>query len=353
MKTRTIFKMAPVVMLMAAVLLAACQPSATPSPAPSPTTVVTVPPAQAPKPTPSPAPPTATPKPPTPAPTPQPTTPPPPPPATPEPTTPAAVTSPPPPATSPPAKPPTPPVAKAPPPGAVTQANFTAANVNFTGKAGDVKAYEVRPNGSGPFPAMIVIHENRGIVEHTRDVARRFANQGYVAVAIDLLSRVGGREKFTTDTEATAALNTLTPDGVAEDLQSAVDYLKTRNYVKADRIGVIGYCWGGGSTLVAATRIKEIRASVPYYGPNPRNIDDVANITGPVLGIYGEADQRINAGIPALEGAMKKYNKSFEYKIYPAALHAFFNDTGGNYNPQAAAEAWTLTLAFLEKHLKS
>jgi len=101
-----------------------------------------------------------------------------------------------------------------------------------------------------------------------------------------------------------------------------------------------------------ATKVKDLRTAVVYYGPNPANIDDVANINCPMLGIYGELDTRITVNVPALVDAMKKYNKSFDYKVYPNAAHAFFNDTGANYNAEAAADAWKITLAFLEKNLK-
>ncbi|MBI2933971.1 MAG: dienelactone hydrolase family protein [Chloroflexi bacterium] len=330
MKDRSLISIVIALLVAVAVALSACRPGATPSPAPSPTVTRTPAPAQ-PAATPSPV--TAkpaTPKPTTPAPTAKPTTP--------APTKPAATK-------------PAPTPAQA-PPGAVTQANFTAGDVSFSGAAGNIKAYEVRPNGAGPFPALIVIHENRGVTEHIKDVSRRFANQGYLTLAVDLLSRVGGREKFTTDDDAVNAINGLSRDGVQQDLQSAFDYLKGRNYVKADRIGVIGYCWGGGNSLLMATRVPGLRASVVYYGPNPPNIDDVARIGGAVLGIYGAEDTRISMNVPALAEAMKKHNKSFEHKIFPGAAHAFFNDTGARYHPQAAAEAWPMTLDFLARNLK-
>jgi carboxymethylenebutenolidase len=215
-----------------------------------------------------------------------------------------------------------------------------------------VKAYRVKPAGTGPFPALIVIHENRGLTEHIKSVARRFAGQGYFTLAPDMLSRIGGKEKYPTDEEGVAAIGTLTSDGVQQDLQSAFDYLKSLPDVKADHIGVIGYCWGGGNSLLMATKVRALRTAVVYYGPNPANLDDVANIAGPMLGSYGELDNRITVNVPALVEAMKKYNKSFEYKIYPGAAHAFFNDTGANYNADAAADAWKVTLAFLEKNLK-
>jgi len=229
----------------------------------------------------------------------------------------------------------------------------TDVSITLPGQAGPIKAYEVKPSGTGPFPALIVIHENRGLTEHIKDVARRFGNQGYVALAVDLLSRTGGKEKYPTDNEGVAAITALQQEGVSQDLSSAFEYIKGLSYVKPDHIGVIGYCWGGGNSLLMATKVKGLRCAVVYYGPNPANIDDVANITGPLLGIYGEEDKRITMNVPQLVEAMKKHNKPFEYKVYPGAAHAFFNDTGANYNAQAAADAWIVTLAFLEKNLKS
>lgn len=325
MKIRTTGPIVGISFISLMLIIGGCRPAETPSPAPTPTVIRTLVPAQPPPATPSPAPPIVTPR----------------------PTIPPASPSP------PPTKPVVTPAEKPLPPGAVTQANFATADVSFSGAAGSIKAYEVRPNGTGPFPAMIVIHENRGLTEHLKDVTRRFANQGYVTLGVDLLSRVGGRDSIPADDAAVTAIAALSRDGVMQDLQSAFDYLKSKNYVKADRIGVIGYCWGGGNSLLMATRVKELRASVVYYGPNPPNIDDTANIGGPMLGLYGEEDPRITVNVPVLAEAMKKYSKSFEYKVYPGARHAFFNDTGANYNAQAAADAWIVTLAFLEKHLKS
>ncbi|MBM2832091.1 MAG: dienelactone hydrolase [Dehalococcoidia bacterium] len=222
------------------------------------------------------------------------------------------------------------------PPAPTPTAGIVSAAVSFPGQAGAISAYEARPAAGGPLPALIVIHENRGLTEHIKDVTRRFANQGYVVLGVDLLSRVGGREKFATDDEAVAAIGVLSSEGVVQDFQAAFDYLKSRPYVKADRIGVIGYCWGGGNSLLMATRVMGLRTAVVYYGPNPTNLDDVANISGPMLGIYGAEDTRITVNVPRLAEAMQKHNKSFEYKVYPGAAHAFFNDTGARYNAEAA-----------------
>ena len=238
------------------------------------------------------------------------------------------------------------------PSGTSAPNEIVTASITLPGQDVPIKAYEARPKTGGPLPALIVIHENRGLTEHIKDVTRRFAGQGYVALAPDLLSRVGGREKFATDDDAVAGINTLSSDGVQQDLQSTFDYLKSQPYVKTDHIGVIGYCWGGGNSLLMATKVRELRTAVVYYGLNPSNLNDVANITGPVLGIYGEEDPRITVNVPQLAEAMKKYNKTFEYKVYPGTFHAFFNDTGTRYNAEAAADAWKITLDFLQKNLQ-
>ncbi len=254
----------------------------------------------------------------------------------------------PPPSTTPTASPPT-----AAAPGYVNPEAVISSEVSFFNEGFDIMAYLSKPRSSGSFPGLIIIHENRGLTPHIPDVARRFANQGYVALAPDLLSRLGGTGKFLTTDEATAAIGTLSTEGVISDLNAAFAYLQSLPEVRKDSIGVIGYCWGGGNSLLFATRNNKLGAAVVYYGPNPANIDDVANITAPVLGIYGEEDSRISMNVPALVEAMQKHNKLFEYEMYAGAAHAFFNDTGTRYHPGAAAGAWQVTLAFLQEHLKN
>ena len=172
-----------------------------------------------------------------------------------------------------------------------------------------------------------------------------------MTLAPDLLSRVGGTAQFTTTDDAVAAIRTLPADGIIQDLNAAFTYLQSLSYVNIDSIGVIGYCWGGGNSLLFTTRNPELKAAVVYYGSNPANIDDVAKITAPVLGIYGAEDTRITVNVPSLEEAMKKHNKAFEYNIYPGAAHAFFNDTSTRHNREAAIDAWQRTISFLQKHL--
>lgn len=214
--------------------------------------------------------------------------------------------------------------------------------------------YLTRPKRDGSRPAVLIIHEWDGLKEHSRDVARRFAKAGYVALAPDLLSRYGGTRSFSTSEAAIAAGRKLDDEAVVKDLTGAVNYLKTQNFVAASKIGVIGFCWGGGKALLFTTRSKDLAASVIYYGSNPRDLDEVKNITSPVLGQYGGADERITDAVPKLDEIMKKYGKSFDYKIYPGAPHGFNNDQNpGSYREEAAKEAWTRTLDFFKKHLQS
>jgi carboxymethylenebutenolidase len=199
---------------------------------------------------------------------------------------------------------------------------------------------------------VIVIHEWNGIDDHNRDVGRRLAKAGYVALVPDLLSREGGTSSFASSEAAIAAGRKLTNDMITEDLAGAVSYLKTQNFVHANKIGVIGFCWGGGKALMFATRSKDLAATVVYYGDKPANLEDIKNITAPVLGLYGADDSRITSGVPQLAAAMKQFGKSYEYTIFPGASHAFNrDDSPSSYREKAAKEAWSKTLEFFKKHL--
>ena len=137
-----------------------------------------------------------------------------------------------------------------------------------------------------------------------------------------------------------------------QDLNASVDYLRSLPYVQSDRLGVIGFCFGGAMTWLLAVRNAHIRAAVPFYGSAPP-LDEVPNLTAPVLGIYAGNDARINAGIPELEDALQEHQKQYEFITYPDSDHAFFNDTAPRYQPQAAQEAWSEALAWFEQHLMS
>lgn len=214
-------------------------------------------------------------------------------------------------------------------------------------------AYLTRPQTGGPYPIVLVCHENRGLTDHIKDVTRRAATAGYVAVAVDLLYRQGGTDRITDPAVIAAALGRdARPDDFVADFQAALNYVKSQPYARADRVGMVGFCFGGGITWRVATKTPELRAAVPFYGPNPP-LEDVPGIRAAVLAIYGENDANINRGIPAIEEAMKANGKIFEKIIYSNAGHAFHNDTGANYNPEAARDAWAKTLAWFERYLKA
>jgi carboxymethylenebutenolidase len=228
-------------------------------------------------------------------------------------------------------------------------------NVSYEGKAGPVFGYLARPMKAGQYPGLIVIHENRGLDDHVRDVARRFAKEGYVALAPDFLSRQGGTMKANPKGSGLPNIRELAPwQGVAEDAEAGIRYLRVLPDVRRDRMGVVGFCWGGGMAFVTATQARDLRATVVYYGPSPTPLDLVKDIQGPVMAHYGEKDPNINKGIPDTQAAMKKYNKVYDYKIYPGAQHAFNNDTNPErYDAKAAKEAWDRTMEFFKKQLKS
>lgn len=228
--------------------------------------------------------------------------------------------------------------------------DIEVSEVEIPGSGGTIEGYRVQPSTAGPFAAVLLIHENRGLAEHIKDVARRFAKEGYVGLAVDLLSRVGGTAQFTNQADTTAAISRLDPEDVISDLRSSVAWLNEQSYLKGGRIGSIGWCWGGGQAWRLATREPSLKAVVPFYGPNPP-LEDVPNIQAAVLGIYGAEDQRITGQEPELEQALANANKTYQMKVFPNANHAFFNDTGASFNPEAAKEAWSDTLDWFHQYL--
>jgi carboxymethylenebutenolidase len=214
-----------------------------------------------------------------------------------------------------------------------------------------LQAYQARPKSKDPVPGVLVIHENRGLLEHFKDVCRRLAKIGYAALAVDLASHEGGTSKYSDLAEVTAILGRTPPDQLVAMLNAAVTYLQGRPAVRRDRLGAVGFCFGGGLTWRLATRNSAIRAAVPFYGPNPP-LEDVPQIKAAVLAIYGELDTRIGAGIPAIRSAMERTGVPFEVVIYPGADHAFFNDTGQRYHAPSATDAWRRTVAWFDRYLK-
>ena len=231
------------------------------------------------------------------------------------------------------------------------KANVDSKEVSY--KNGDVNlsGYLSKPMKKGKYPAILVIHENRGLNEHTRDVARRFAAAGYVALAADALSRKGGTGSFETPDKAREAFATLDMAQVSGDLNAGLAFLNAHENVKKGKLASIGFCWGGARSFKLATEPNDLKAAVVFYGTAPSD-EELAKIHVPVLGIYGEKDTRITSKVPEVDKKMKELKKTYEYKIYAGADHAFFNDTGERYNAEAAKDAWERTLAFLKKNVK-
>jgi carboxymethylenebutenolidase len=224
-------------------------------------------------------------------------------------------------------------------------------NRSVLSDAGTVEVYVARPSGGASAPGILVIHENRGLTPHIRDVARRYAKLGYVALAPDLLTPKGGADSFADPADAIAALGTLERDAMVTQLLASLDELAALDGVDSARLGVTGFCFGGGMTWRVATKAPQLSAAVPFYGSNPP-LEDVPNIHAAVLAIYGALDERINAGIPDIEAAMTAAGKSFEKEIYEGAEHAFHNDTNPDrYNATAAKAAWARATAFFADHL--
>jgi carboxymethylenebutenolidase len=214
-----------------------------------------------------------------------------------------------------------------------------------------IMGYLARPASEGVSPVILVCHENRGLTPHIQDVTRRFAKAGYVGLAVDLLSRQGGSAAVG-EGNVPGALGSMSPDQFVEDFQSGWRYLQGEPFAEAARVGMTGFCFGGGVTWRVATQMPELLAAVPFYGPHPP-VEDVPNIRAAVLAIYGEQDSRINSGIPEIEEAMRANNKIYEKMIYPNADHAFHNDTGSRYNPEAAKDAWERTLAWFNQYVRN
>jgi len=206
-----------------------------------------------------------------------------------------------------------------------------------------------RPKQSGRYPAVIVIHEIWGLVDHVKDVANGLAREGYVALAVDLFDR----KTISSIEEGRELRQKLTEQRIFGDLDGAFNYLKTLEYVRPDSIGSIGFCMGGGLSLQLACRNKELAAAVVFYGRNPSPIDQVKNVQCAILGNYAGADKGITeSDINLLKETLAKHRKEFDIKVYADAPHAFFNDTRETFRPETAKDAWERTLSFFNRHLK-
>lgn len=271
--------------------------------------------------------------------------------------------------------------------GPILPSPISGRMVEFPGVSESVPAFLTRPSDDAARPAVVVIHELFGLVEHTKDVANRIAREGYVALAPNLfgttelasvltpenvqkamrllfrlprrdpelarqeIAKLPEAERVVVAPTVERLLGGLPKDRLLKDLVASVDYLKTLPFVRRDRIGSVGFCFGGGMSANLACETS-VRGCVIFYGENPSPIERVQNIDGAVLGLYGAEDARINANLDQLVKAMAEYKKDFEMRIYPGAAHAFFNDTNATaYREAAAKDAWDRVVRFYRRTL--
>lgn len=221
--------------------------------------------------------------------------------------------------------------------------------IKYPAETGDMRAFLARPKKGKKFPAVIVIHENRGLVPHIQDVTRRMAGEGFLALAPDALSPLGGTPEDVSNVGA--MFKQLDSEKTTKNFVAAVKYLKT-NPLCTGKVGCTGFCWGGAMTNQVAVNAPDLDAAVPYYGRQPA-AEDVEKIKAPIMAHYAGNDAGINAGIPAFEEALKKYGKEYQIFMYEGASHAFNNDSNPErYNEQAAKLAWGRTIAFFKEKLK-
>jgi carboxymethylenebutenolidase len=251
---------------------------------------------------------------------------------------------------------------------------------------GQLIAHLARPAASGRFPAVLLSHDITGLSEYIMDLSRRLAREGFVALVPGLYSRDQNAPAPTQIQAAIGFLSSLAPQVRADpgamqaelaklpaarasrigetlkwlparnvnqnvaDLEAARRRLAGQDYVLANRVGSLGFCMGGGLSNRLAATGADLAACVIFYGENPP-LDQVPNIRCPVLGLYGGEDHRVTDTVPQFAQAMQRADKSFEYHVYPGARHAFHNDTGSSYQPEAAADAWRRALSFLHANL--
>lgn len=213
---------------------------------------------------------------------------------------------------------------------------------------GKVRAYLVRPaNPVGKLPAVLVVHENRGLNPYIEDVARRLAKAGFIALAPDGLSSVGGYPG--NDDKGRELQAKVDPEKLMNDFFAGLEWLM-RYEGGTGKVGITGFCYGGGVANAAAVAYPELAAAVPFYGRQPRS-EDVPRIQAPLLLHYAELDSRINEGWPAYEQALKAAGKTYEAYIYPGVNHGFHNDSTPRYDEAAAKLAWDRTLAWFRRYL--
>lgn len=229
--------------------------------------------------------------------------------------------------------------------------NLFTDNITYTGESGEIKAYLARPKKDKKYPAVIVIHENKGLQPHIKTVNERMAAEGFLSIAPDALSPFGGTPDNNVD-EARNKMRELDKEKTIKNFTAAVKFLKTHPNSNG-KVGCTGFCWGGAMTNQVAVNAPDLDAAVPYYGSQPKP-EDVPKIKASVMAHYAGDDERINKGIEAYESALKDAKIDYQIFIYDGAKHAFNNDSNpGRYHEEAAKLAWKRTVKFFKENLKT
>jgi carboxymethylenebutenolidase len=223
---------------------------------------------------------------------------------------------------------------------AIDTVSYDAAGTPISGTLARLKS-------KGKRPAVVVIHENRGLNPHIQDIARRIALEGFLSFAVDMLSPLGGTPAD--EDKARDMIGMLNADETARRIAAAVPFLE-RHAESTGKVGIVGFCWGGGIVNRVAVLAPDLKAGVIYYGLQVP-ADQVTAIRTPLLLHYAGLDQRVNAGIAAYEAALKANNKRYTIYVYPNANHAFNNDTSNRYDKPAADLAWSRSIAFFKENL--
>jgi carboxymethylenebutenolidase len=211
-------------------------------------------------------------------------------------------------------------------------------------------SYHARPRSGESAAGILVVHENRGLVTHIKDVVRRVATAGFSAVAVDLLSRQGGADKLSDPAEYAAVLSKQDPMAMVSDLQQALSALSAAG--AGHRLGMTGFCFGGGMTWNALAAGTAVQAAVPFYGPPPKNLAGLATTKAAVLAIYAERDTRITSTKDEIAQQLSRTGRPYQIKVYPGVDHGFHNDTGPRYNATQAEGAWIATINWFHQYVR-
>lgn len=211
-------------------------------------------------------------------------------------------------------------------------------------------AYSAKPASGTVAGGILVIHENRGLVEHIKDVVRRVATAGFQGLSVDLLSRDGGADKLSDSAAYAAALSKRPVDDMVSDVQQALKALAAAG--NGSKLGMTGFCFGGGMVWNALAAGAEVKAAVPFYGPAPSNMAGLAHAKAAVMALYAEKDTRITGTKDSVEAQLKQNGQPYKITVFPGVDHAFHNDTGPRYNATQAEAAWIATIGWFRQYVR-